>query len=297
MSPPPAASAPTVSFRPRSVSEMVDAAFQLARAYFGPLAVLAAIQAVPGLLIALAQLRLLPTRPGTTLQPERIALLFVFGAVGLCLAAIGYAAQVSAAGDGYVGQPVDAPTALRRALGRAGLVIGANLLAYLWLILPVAIAGGVMFGSVAVGSTNVAVLLLGFAFMIAGLVWAVLLLPRFMLLNAVLMLESTTILGAMRRVGDLAAGQSGRIWKVMALTFTIYFVASLAILGVLVGILRDVQTAQIVGSVVNVVIYPLMSCVFTVLYFDIRIRKEGYDIELMARQLGHADAPPRPAAG
>jgi hypothetical protein len=56
-----------------------------------------------------------------------------------------------------------------------------------------------------------------------------------------------------------------------------------------VGHGNDVVDA-IVRSVANiatsVVVTPFSAAVITVLYFDARVRKEGFDLELMARRIG-----------
>ena len=38
-------------------------------------------------------------------------------------------------------------------------------------------------------------------------------------------------------------------------------------------------------------IYPLLAVVSTLVYYDLRIRKEGFDLEIMSRELGAAPAP------
>ena len=38
-------------------------------------------------------------------------------------------------------------------------------------------------------------------------------------------------------------------------------------------------------------IYPLLAVVSTLLYYDLRIRKEGFDLEIMSRELGGVPAP------
>jgi len=44
-------------------------------------------------------------------------------------------------------------------------------------------------------------------------------------------------------------------------------------------------------------IQPVVACVLALLYYDLRIRKEGYDLELMARELGDVPARADGAAG
>ena len=40
-----------------------------------------------------------------------------------------------------------------------------------------------------------------------------------------------------------------------------------------------------IGGLVQIFIYPLFYCVLTVTYYDLRVRKEGFDLELLASAL------------
>ena len=40
-----------------------------------------------------------------------------------------------------------------------------------------------------------------------------------------------------------------------------------------------------VGGLVQMFIYPVLYCVLTVTYYDLRVRKEGFDLELLASSL------------
>jgi len=44
----------------------------------------------------------------------------------------------------------------------------------------------------------------------------------------------------------------------------------------------------VIAACVSLLIYPVISCVFTVFYYDLRVRKEGFDLEMLSRQLGLA---------
>jgi hypothetical protein len=46
--------------------------------------------------------------------------------------------------------------------------------------------------------------------------------------------------------------------------------------------------STVVVAVVSLLIYPLLSCVFTLFYYDLRVRKEGFDLEMLSQQLGAA---------
>ena len=41
----------------------------------------------------------------------------------------------------------------------------------------------------------------------------------------------------------------------------------------------------ILAGVVQLFLYPLFYCVLTVVYYDLRVRKEGFDLEVLAQTL------------
>ena len=51
------------------------------------------------------------------------------------------------------------------------------------------------------------------------------------------------------------------------------------------GVRRRRVAAIAIGGVVQMFIYPLFYCVLTVTYYDLRVRKEGFDLELLASTL------------
>ena len=50
------------------------------------------------------------------------------------------------------------------------------------------------------------------------------------------------------------------------------------------GQTHDVVTLAVVG-VLQMLLYPLLYCVLTVAYYDLRVRKEGFDLEVLASTL------------
>ena len=42
---------------------------------------------------------------------------------------------------------------------------------------------------------------------------------------------------------------------------------------------------EVVTSLLSILIYPFFYVVLTVLYYDLRVRKEGFDLELLASQM------------
>ena len=60
--------------------------------------------------------------------------------------------------------------------------------------------------------------------------------------------------------------------------------------GVLGGIMGEVVggldvVLAVLAACVSLLIYPVISCVFTLFYYDLRVRKEGFDLEMLSRQL------------
>ena len=43
--------------------------------------------------------------------------------------------------------------------------------------------------------------------------------------------------------------------------------------------------AVVLGGLIQLLIYPLFYCVLTVAYYDLRVRKEGFDLEVLASTL------------
>ncbi len=39
-------------------------------------------------------------------------------------------------------------------------------------------------------------------------------------------------------------------------------------------------------AIVRLLFYPLLTCVFTLFYYDLRVRKEGFDLEMLSGQVG-----------
>jgi hypothetical protein len=51
------------------------------------------------------------------------------------------------------------------------------------------------------------------------------------------------------------------------------------------GSLTPALLALAVVGVMQMLLYPLLYCVLTVAYYDLRVRKEGFDLEVLASTL------------
>jgi hypothetical protein len=95
---------------------------------------------------------------------------------------------------------------------------------------------------------------------------------------------------ALRRSWELTRGFR---WKALGLwVITLALLAGLVIgAGFLAGgveaLLGNSEAlSTVVVALVSLLIYPLLSCVFTLFYYDLRVRKEGFDLQMLSQQLG-----------
>jgi hypothetical protein len=112
---------------------------------------------------------------------------------------------------------------------------------------------------------------------------------------------------AMRRSRQLV---KDRWWAIFAVLFVVILLTW--IVGFIFGLVFDplinvepdetitsltglIVWNQIVGFIVGVLTQPLVAAVIAIAYFDLRVRKEGYDLELLARQIG--ETPPTQPMG
>jgi hypothetical protein len=256
----------TLELRPLSTGEILDGALALLRRYFvllfGIAVVCEGLPTAVDLYIDLSGGS--ASRPGLALLDRFLS------AVGTLLV-IG--ATVRAVSQAYLGGAPRLDDSLRYAGERLGAVFGATflrglvvLLATLALVIP-----GIVVGC---------------GYSVAGQVAA---------------LEAPpSSSDALRRSWELTNGFKGKAFVLWVVSFALLLVvvASGSVLGGLVtGAAGDQQGLETVVTVllalVSLLVYPLISCVFTLFYYDLRVRKEGFDLEVLSRQLGVA---PRPAS-
>lgn len=250
----------TSALRPRSVTEIVDAAFQILRAHYGQFVMCSALAYLPWLVIELLFLG----------DPERLAgtSLWAMGAAGIGVwlsFALMSAVIITCASQAYLGDPVDVGIAVRRALPRLPRVMLAAVLRYLMLIL-------------------------GFLALIVGMLYVV---ARFFALTPAIILEDASVGKAFSRSSTLSEGRKGHILNTLGLVAIIYWVIAIGIT-VVGAMLGNVIVQAVVSALFTILAYPVIAITEALLYYDARIQSEGLDIELMADELG-ADLPPEAA--
>ncbi|HEV3494927.1 MAG TPA: hypothetical protein VHA34_01110 [Actinomycetes bacterium] len=109
----------------------------------------------------------------------------------------------------------------------------------------------------------------------------------------VLLLEDVRGRGALKSSRALVKGRWWPTVAVLVLVAILTGIVQAVFLGLLAGVVSasDNEVAQAVADAVaqtasSALTTPLSAAVLTVLYFDLRVRREGFDLELLAHRLG-----------
>lgn len=308
------ATPPSFRLRPLRVTELLDAVFSLYRRNFWLFVGLVAVVQVPyqilSFLLGLGTRTSNPTvRPGHALTQGQLHTLFqnlaldlsIFGVLLLLTVALVIPLQTAAftkgVADRYLGRPATPGSCYRFAtrswlpLVLLGLIyLGLTLAAFLVLSL----LGFVLVALVGGGGLVLAILL-GLALVVV----AILVYVRLVVATPALVLESLGPVAAIRRSWGLTEGHLGRLFGTLISLILVSILISL-VLGILVGVVTaaagtTTPTGRVLeaigGILVAVLQAPISATGITLMYFDLRVRREAFDIELLAQQISQGSAP------
>jgi hypothetical protein len=295
-------------FRAQAVGELLDSAFTLYRRNVWLILSITAVVQLPlaifrylsyqltGITDATIRLQQLSANGTVTSQQLSSAtstlstVLAVVIGIGLLQALvvqpIATAAMARAVGDIYLDRPASLGGAYHAVGQRLGSVVGVALFLLGFGILLFVVAVGLIVGAVyAFGSGGAAL------FVLVGPVavfLAILMYTRWLFAAPIVMLERVGAIAALRRSWQLVRGSTPRVFGITLLVGLIT-----GILGAIVGALLSVVTGfgdenvrlllgQLAALVVAVLIQPISFIVVVLLYYDVRIRKEAFDIEMLA---------------
>jgi hypothetical protein len=280
--------------RPLAAGELLDHSFGLFRRLFVPLVVIQVVcSGLPFLLNVYAA-----ARGGT-----RIGFTFLVYLIAFVLGALASAATAFLISESYLGRSLAPGEALRRAVPRMGAVMVLSLgmgLVVLLAAMPAMIAmiGGGVFAGLALqegagGAAGAGGAGAGFMLMLAGL--ALLVLPIFVfsgisVATPALVLEDVSAGRAMSRSWSLTKGFRLRIVGLLLVVLVVLMIPVMAIGGVGGLFSAEPSTGSVVlfttlSGLVSLVIGPLLYCVITLLYYDLRVRKEAFDLEMLSAGL------------
>ena len=267
--------------RARSVTEIVDAAFQLYRRDALEYVLVTAIAYAP---LVLAQLVLWR---GLLLSGAQSAIALgrgtiVLSVVGLFAYALMSAALSRFSSDVYLNRPTGLGSVVRAVLPLFPRLIGATVLYLLVLML------GFIPVIVGVGISSFPLIFIG---MLLSIVWVFYALARFFAVYQTIVLEDRGMVAAFSRSSVLSQNRKGHILLTMLLVIVIFFMLALAV-NIVASLFGSIAGTLIMQVLYTVVAYPLIGITQMILYYDARIRAEGFDIEVMTGALGSPTTTP-----
>lgn len=203
------------------------------------------------------------------------------------------AAAIRVISDSYLGRPPELGEALSLGVSKIwplfvvgfgkGIIVGflaAGIGVVAAIAIPAAASGGSAVGVIA--------LVLGF---LGGCWFIVFVLCGYAVTTPVVVLEN---LGgpfdAFGRSWELTRSFKRKIFGIAVVAFLIVYVPILAVafLGAFLRIENPVigQAVEVFSAAMPIVVMPLLSCVFTLMYYDLRVRREAFDLQILGQQLG-----------
>ena len=264
-----------LELRPMGIGDIYDTGFRMYRNRFAVFLIIALAAYIPFGIVQVIFLQMAAAGEAGAVNPlvafSGVLLLFLlmFIILPLCQGAMIH--QISSS---YLGEQIGAVESYRRALPRLVRLLIANILAGI-------------------------IIMIGFVLLIVpGIIFSL----WFLVITAVVMLEDTSATGSLGRSKDLMSGNLGK-------GFMVALVGGLIALGagILGGIAADMLPAEAliaraaIDTFVSAAILPIQTAALILFYYDLRIRKEGFDLQQLSEQLDRSSAvadsgPPAPLA-
>lgn len=249
-------------FEPMTIGRLLDRCFRI---YFQNFPLMVGISAFAYLPLLAFQSSDLFSGTDAELGPMAIitgVLAFVISFVVVAPMAI--AATTMAVSDRYLGNEVTVGAALKGAWGHVVTLLLTQLVVGLI----------VMVGLI--------------LFIVPGIFLAV----SYALVAPVAILETSDRTAIRKRSWALVDGNRGKVFGVMFVLWLlgILLATSSSVLLLLTGIDTGSSMAAVLrfsmDSILGIVLYPVGTIAITLLYYDLRIRKEGFDLEMLSRAIG-----------
>lgn len=269
--------------RPLSLGELLDRTFSLYRSHFW---LFVGITAIPQLVL-LGPALMIDAASSFAGENPIVAgltagLLTLLVALGTLIAyGLTQAATVFAVSEVYLGRSISIRESYNRVYGDIGRVIFIIILVFVGI-------------------------LVGLALLILPGIWFFL---RSSISVMPAVLEDKPAVEAIRRGMELTKGSLGRVFVVWLLFAVITWVAAIIfqiplwIALMVVGFQQGSFPAWVmmlsrVGQALSTILAnPMLTVALSLLYFDLRMRKEGFDLKLMMDQLGSAESLGTPRLG
>jgi len=178
-------------------------------------------------------------------------------------------AATFAISERYLGNPVTSAEALHHALKN------------LWTMSIAQLSAGVR-------------IMIGFILLIVpGILWSL----SYALIIPAVMVEGLKAGPSLKRSAELAKGHRGKVFAIMVVINLLVILLSSGV-GSIAKLALDVEStggaifANAIDNSVTILLTPLGIVANILVYYDLRIRKEGFDLEMLSRSFGTASANP-----
>ena len=244
---------PDIALRPRSATELVDAAFQLYRRNPLPFVTAFALLYVPWMVVVAVTGHAGAIVGSAAPDPNDIAAQLLTKLSQGVAFMLGSGVVTVLCRDAYFERELDIAAAFRAMFRRSGDIVIASL-------------------GVGICSAVAAIAFLIPGFYVYGRLFAT---------KQVILLENKSGGSAIGRSWSLTKGNVWHILKAMALAFLLNFGVGLGVF-FFASLIPSEVIQLFVSTVVLCFVYPLVGIIETMVYYDIRIRREGFDIEYLA---------------
>ena len=235
---------------PRSLGQLIEATFALYRRAAVPLFIIALVPQVPNMV---------------NVSPDS-GVALVLGLASFLLAVPATAAGISCVGRAMTGRSTDVLDCYGRALN---------------VLLPV-LAVVVLVALALVGSVILMFIIIGIPlFYFLLVIWS--------FATHAVVIENRDVFSAFGRSRELVRGNWWRVFGIglVFLLIVISIIAIVTLVSIIIGLLFNPGTLvfSILSGVVGALLSPVYYIASTLLYIDLRVRKEGYDLQSLSDDL------------
>ncbi|MBI3988987.1 MAG: hypothetical protein HY347_05160 [candidate division NC10 bacterium] len=306
--------------QPMGIGDILDRTFRLYKEHFSNFVGITGLASLLAFLFNVALVSLLiPLQADPAGLLANPALLLTGGIVLLALLVItvwigflSMGALSRSVSERYLGREISILEAYRHVAKRGLSLLWVYFLSSL--IIVGVFALGMILSFVAAGVTGFAggrpnlfkiALAVLFVF-IPTIIFVTILIFRYLLTTQVVVLEDVRGIKALRRSFYLMKGYFWKANLVLFLYFVLFGIGYLVFYyptffllprptpGTIGGTGVSFVAQNALSQLIQMLVSPFFMIAFTLLYYDSRIRREGFDLEMMARNLGYAAPPPGP---
>ena len=264
-----------LALRPRSATEIIDLAVRLLRRHFVGFFTVALVGLIPNLVVQLLLRTTMMDGDPTTVVSRLGSITRITTPVSIVFGSLMIGSLLAYGDDALRTGTADVARAVSRGAARLATTIGVSILSTL-------------------------ASLIGLALLVVPGVYVSLRLATAMPAAVV---EGDGVIAALRRAWARGDGHALHTLRTLLLLFLILLVMFVAIgivdavgaallggfrSGNAGGVRGFVVISQVLTTLASGVIYPLLTNVLLLLTYDLRVRREGYDVEAMAAALGTA---------